>query len=288
MNRKQKKMLFRIIITAALMVALHFVPVSGYARLALYRIPYLIIGWDILWKAVTGIFHRQVFDENFLMAVATVGAIIIAVTGSGDYVEAIAVMLFYQIGELFQSCAVGKSRRSISQLMDIRPDSAGIESEGQIVQVDPSEVGVGSVIVVRPGERIPIDGIIIEGESSLDTSALTGESLPRSAKAGSEVLSGSINLTGVLRIRTEKEFGESTVSKILELVENASERKARSEAFITRFARYYTPVVCISALLLAIVPDRVCVRVKGEEFSSNHLIAPRHLHLADYDAIIGQ
>ncbi|MBE6758884.1 MAG: cadmium-translocating P-type ATPase [Ruminococcaceae bacterium] len=257
MNRKQKKMLFRIIITAALMVALHFVPVSGYARLALYLIPYLIIGWDILWKAVTGIFHRQVFDENFLMAVATVGAIIIAVTGSGDYVEAIAVMLFYQIGELFQSCAVGKSRRSISQLMDIRPDSAGIESEGQIVQVDPSEVGVGSVIVVRPGERIPIDGIIIEGESSLDTSALTGESLPRSAKAGSEVLSGSINLTGVLRIRTTREFGQSTASKILDLVENAGSRKSRSEAFITRFARVYTPAVCIGALALAVIPPVV-------------------------------
>ncbi len=257
MNRKQKKMLLRIIITVVLMIALHFVPVSGYLRLALYLVPYLIIGWDILCKAVTGIFNRQVFDENFLMAVATVGAIIIAVTGNGDYVEAVAVMLFYQIGELFQSCAVGKSRRSISQLMDIRPDYANMESEGQIIQVDPSEVSVDSIIVVRPGEKIPIDGIVTEGESSLDTSALTGESLPRSAKSGSEVLSGSINLTGVLRIRTTREFGQSTASTILDLVENAGSRKSQSEAFITRFARVYTPAVCLGALALAVVPPIV-------------------------------
>ena len=254
MNKKQKKMLWRIIAAAVLMIALHFIPVTGWLRFCLYLIPYLIIGYDILKKAAKGILNRQVFDENFLMAIATVGAIIIAVTGDGDYTEAIAVMLFYQIGELFQSYAVGKSRRNISQLMDIRPDYANIEVDGALEQVDPDEVETGSVIVVQPGERVPIDGVIVEGHSSLNTSALTGESLPRDAEAGDEIISGCINLTGVLKIKTTKEFGDSTVSRILDLVENASSRKSRSEQFISRFAKVYTPAVCYCALALAILP----------------------------------
>ena len=254
MNKKQKKVLARILIAASLMIALLFVKVEGWWRFGLYMIPYLVIGYDILKKAAKGIFNRQVFDENFLMAVATVGAIIIAVMGEGDYTEAVAVMLFYQVGELFQSIAVGKSRRNISQLMDIRPDSANLERDGAIEEVDPDEVEIGAVIVVRPGEKIPIDGVVIEGESDLDTAALTGESLPRSVRAGDDVISGCINLTGLLRIRTVKEFGESTVSKILDLVENASSRKSRSEAFISKFARFYTPAVCYGALALAVLP----------------------------------
>ena len=254
MNKKQKKVLARILIAASLMIALLFARVEGWWRFGLYMIPYLVIGYDILKKAAKGIFNRQVFDENFLMAVATVGAIIIAVMGEGDYTEAVAVMLFYQVGELFQSIAVGKSRRNISQLMDIRPDSANLERDGRIEEVDPDEVEIGSVIVVRPGEKIPIDGVVIEGESDLDTAALTGESLPRSVRAGDDVISGCINLTGLLRIRTVKGFGESTVSKILDLVENASSRKSRSEAFISKFARFYTPAVCYGALALAVLP----------------------------------
>ena len=254
MNRKQKKMLIRILIAAALMIVLHFLPVTGWLRFGLYLIPYLVIGWDILKKAGIGIWNRQVFDENFLMAIATVGAIVIAITGEGDYTEAIAVMLFYQIGELFQSCAVGKSRRSISQLMDIRPDYANVEIDGTLEQIDPDEVTVGSVIVVQPGEKVPLDGIILEGHSTLNTSALTGESLPRDAKAGDEIISGCINLTGVLKIQTSKEFGDSTVSRILDLVENASSRKSRSEQFISRFAKVYTPIVCACALALAVLP----------------------------------
>jgi len=259
MNRKQKKLLARIIISAALMIALHFIPCDGYLRLVLYLIPYFIIGWDILKKAALGIVNRQVFDENFLMAVATIGAIIIAVTGEGDYTEAVAVMLFYQTGELFQSCAVGKSRRSISKLMDIRPDYANIEQDGQLVQVDPDEVEVGTVITVGPGEKIPIDGTVIRGRSELNTSALTGESLPRTVMEGDEVFSGCINLSGELHIRTDKPFGQSTASKILDLVENASSRKSRPEAFISRFARIYTPVVCLGALALAIIPPVFCL-----------------------------
>lgn len=254
MTKKQKKMLFRIIIAAALVSGLAFVPVTGVIRFGLYMIPYLIIGYDILKKAFKGIINRQVFDENFLMAVATVGAIAIAVTDDGDYVEAIAVMLFYQIGELFQSYAVGKSRKNISELMDIRPDYANIEVEGKIQQVDPDEVEVGSIIVVQPGEKVPIDGIIVEGNTTLNTSALTGESVPRDAKAGDEIISGCINMTGVIKVKTQKEFGDSTVSKILDLVENSSSKKSKSENFISRFARVYTPVVCISALALAIFP----------------------------------
>ena len=258
MTKKQKKMLARILVAAVLMIGLHFVPVSGAARFLLYMIPYLTVGYDILLKAWKGICNRQVFDECFLMAVATVGAIALALyEQSGDYTEAIAVMLFYQIGELFQSYAVGKSRRNISELMDIRPDYANIETDGTLTRVDPDEVETGSVIVVQPGEKVPIDGIVVEGNSTLNTSALTGESVPRDAKAGDEIISGCINLTGVLKIQTTKEFGESTVSKILDLVENASSRKSRSEEFISRFARIYTPAVCYAALALAFLPPLV-------------------------------
>ena len=249
MNKKQKKVLIRIIITFVLLILLRFIPVEGYVRMALYMIPYLVIGYDILKKAFKGIKNKQVFDENFLMAVATIGAIAL-----GDYQEGTAVMLFYQIGELFQSYAVGKSRRNISELMDIRPDYANVERDGKLEKVDPDEVEVGTVIVVQPGEKIPIDGMIEEGTSTLNTSALTGESLPRDAKAGEEVISGCINMTGVLKIRTTKEFGESTVSKILDLVENSSSKKSRSENFISKFAKYYTPTVCYSALALAVIP----------------------------------
>ncbi|WP_317381932.1 heavy metal translocating P-type ATPase [Megasphaera stantonii] len=264
MNKKQKKMLLRIVAAAILMVALAFAPVGGAARFMAYAVPYLLVGYDILWKALKGIKNRQVFDENFLMAVATVGAIALAVySGSGDYTEAVAVMLFYQIGELFQSYAVGKSRRNISELMDIRPDYANIERNGQLEQVDPDEVEIGSVIVVQPGEKVPIDGIVTEGMSNLNTSALTGESLPRDVAPGDEIISGCINMTGVLRIRTTKDFGESTVSKILDLVENASSRKSKSEDFISKFARVYTPAVCISALVLAIAPPVVRMAAMG-------------------------
>ena len=257
MNKKQKKMLVRIIIAAALMIILYFVPVKGVIRFLLYLIPYFVIGYDILRKAFKGIMNHQVFDENFLMAVATVGAIIVALSENGDYTEAIAVMLFYQIGELFQSYAVGKSRRNISELMDIRPDYANVEVDGKLEQADPDEVEIGSVIVVKPGEKVPIDGIIIDGSSTLNTSALTGESVPRDAKYGDEIISGCINLSGVLKIRTTKEFGESTVSKILDLVENSSSKKSKSENFISKFAKYYTPAVCYSALALAILPPVV-------------------------------
>lgn len=257
MNKKQKKMLIRILLAAALMILLNFVPVTGYGRFLLYLIPYLIIGYDILLKAAKGIRNRQPFDECLLMAIATIGALVIAIADKGDYVEAIAVMLFYQIGEWFQSYAVGKSRRNISELMDIRPDYANVERNGGLEQVDPDEVEIGSVIVVQPGEKVPIDGIILEGNSSLNTSALTGESLPREAKPGEEIISGCVNMTGVLRIRTTKEFGESTVSKILDLVENASSRKSKSEQFITRFARIYTPAVVYSAIALAVLPPLV-------------------------------
>lgn len=253
MTRKQKKVLIRIIISAVLVVGFQFISVeNAYIRLALFMIPYLIIGYDILKKAILGIVHGKVFDENFLMAVATVGAIAL-----GEYLEGTAVMLFYQIGELFQSYAVGKSRKNITALMDIRPDYANVEQDGELVQVDPDEVAVGTVIVVQPGEKIPIDGIVAEGASSLNTSALTGESLPREAAEGDEVISGCVNMSGVLRIRTTKEFGESTVSKILDLVENSSMKKSRSENFITRFARYYTPAVCIGALALALLPPMI-------------------------------
>lgn len=257
MNKKQKKMLIRILIAAVLMMVLQSVPASGLVRFALYMIPYTIIGYDILIKAGKGIKNRQPFDENFLMAVATVGAIVLGLTRSGDYTEAIGVMLFYQVGEWFQSYAVGKSRRNISQLMDIRPDYANIEQDGVLEQVDPDEVEVGTIIVVQPGEKVPIDGVIVEGASTLDTSALTGESLPRETAPGDEIISGCINLSGVLKIRTTREFGASTVSKILDLVENASSRKSRSEAFISRFARVYTPAVCYSALALLILPPLV-------------------------------
>ena len=254
MNKKQKKVLVRIIIAAVLMIVLHFIPVKGIVRFLLYMIPYFVIGYDILKKAFKGIKNKQVFDENFLMAVATVGAIAVALYENGDYTEAIAVMLFYQIGELFQSYAVGKSRRNISELMDIRPDYANIEVDGQVTQVDPDEVEIGSVIIVKPGEKVPIDGVIVEGSSTLNTSALTGESVPRDAKEGDEIISGCINMSGVLKIRTTKEFGESTVSKILDLVENSSSKKSRSENFISKFAKYYTPAVCYAALALAILP----------------------------------
>ena len=254
MNKKQKKMLFRIIVTALLMIIFEFLPIDGILRFVLYLITYLVIGYDILLKAFRGIRNRQVFDENFLMAVATVGAMIIAVTQSGDYAEAIAVMLFYQIGELFQSYAVGKSRKNISELMDIRPDYANVEIDGKLEKVDPEEVALGTVITVQPGEKVPIDGIVIEGSSSLNTSALTGESLPQDVKVSDEIISGSVNMTGVLKIRTTKEFGESTVSKILDLVENAGSRKSKSEDFISKFAKVYTPAVCYSALGLAIIP----------------------------------
>ena len=258
MNRKQKKMLARILTAAAMLIALKLIPVTGVLQLALYLVAYLVIGYDILKKAWRGILNRQVFDENFLMAVATVGAFALAIVSrSGDYVEAIAVMLFYQIGELFQSYAVGKSRRNISALMDIRPDYANIERDGRLEKVDPDEVEIGSVIVVQPGEKGPLDGVILSGASSLNTSALTGESLPRDAKTGDEVISGCINMTGVLRIQTTKAFGESTVSKILELVEDSSSHKSKSENFISKFARVYTPAVCYSALALAVLPPVV-------------------------------
>ena len=252
MTKKQKKVLIRIIIAFLLLVVLHFVPVKGWLSLVLYLVPYFVIGYDILKKAFKGILNRQVFDENFLMAVATVGAIIL-----GEYTEGVAVMLFYQIGELFQSYAVGKSRRNISELMDIRPDYANIEKDGKLEKVDPDEVEVGSIIVVKPGEKIPIDGIVEYGTTTLNTAALTGESLPRDAKEGDEVISGCINMTGLIKIKTTKEFGDSTVSKILDLVENSSSKKSRSENFITKFARYYTPAVCYGALALAVLPPIV-------------------------------
>ena len=264
MTKKQKKMLIRIIIAAVLLIALNFIPVKGTLRMILFLIPYLVIGYDILKKAGKGILNRQVFDENFLMAVATIGAIAIAIYDrSGNFNEAVAVMLFYQIGELFQSYAVGKSRRNISELMDIRPDYANIEQDGKLERVDPDEVEIGTVIVVQPGEKVPIDGIVIEGTSTLNTSALTGESLPRETKVGDEIISGCINMTGVLKIRTIKEFGESTVSKILELVENSTSRKSRSEDFISKFAKYYTPAVCYGALALAILPPLVRMLAMG-------------------------
>ena len=266
MNKKQKKMLIRIMITAVMLAALFVIPVTGILQFALYLLAYLIIGYDILKKAGKGIVNRQVFDENFLMAVATIGAFALAVyKQSGDYVEAIAVMLFYQIGELFQSYAVGKSRRNISALMDIRPDYANVERDGKLMRTDPDEVETGSVIVVQPGEKVPIDGIVTEGVSSLNTSALTGESLPRDVRAGDEIISGCINMTGVMRIRTTKEFGESTVSKILELVENSSSRKSKSEDFIAKFARVYTPAVCYGALALALLPPVVRAAVLGAD-----------------------
>ena len=261
MNKKQKKVLIRIIVAAVLMIALYVIPVvpsKGVIRFVLFMIPYLVIGYDILRKAFKGILNRQVFDENFLMAVATVGAILL-----GDYVEGTAVMLFYQIGELFQSYAVGKSRRNISELMDIRPDYANIEVDGEITQVDPDEVEIGTVIVVQPGEKVPIDGVVEQGKASLNTSALTGESKPREVQEGDEVISGCINMTGLLHIRTTKEFGESTVSKILDLVENSSSKKSRSENFITKFAKYYTPAVCYGALALAVLPPLVRMFAMG-------------------------
>ena len=258
MNKKQKKMLTRIIIAAVLLIVLHFVPITGIPRFICYLAVYLVIGYDIVKKAFKGIKNGQVFDENFLMAIATIGAFALAVyEKSGDYNEAIAVMLFYQIGELFQGYAVGKSRRNITELMDIRPDYANIENDGKLEKVDPDEVEVGSIIVVQPGEKVPIDGVIVEGNSSLNTSALTGESLPRNAKPGDEIISGCINMTGVLKIKTTKEFDESTVSKILELIEESSSRKSRSENFISKFAHYYTPAVCYGALALAILPPLV-------------------------------
>ncbi|MDB7986180.1 heavy metal translocating P-type ATPase [Faecalicoccus pleomorphus] len=257
MNKKQKKMLIRILVSAFLMICLHFLELDGWMRFIAYMVPYLIVGYDILIKAGKGILNHQVFDECFLMAVATLGAIALAIYDNGDYTEAIAVMLFYQIGEWFQSYAVGKSRRNISDLMDIRPDYANIEHDGVLEKVYPDEVEIGSVIVVQPGEKVPIDGIVLEGNSSLNTSALTGESLPRDIKAGDAIISGCINMSGVLKIKTTKEFDESTASKILDLVENASSRKSRSEAFISRFARIYTPAVCYSALALAILPPIV-------------------------------
>lgn len=258
MTKKQKKVLIRIIVAAVLIIAFSFLPLEGCIRFICYMVPYLVIGYDVLRKAIKGILNRQIFDENFLMAVATVGAIAL-----GDYKEGVSVMLFYQIGELFQSYAVGKSRRNISELMDIRPDYANVEKDGELEQVDPDEVEVGTVIVVQPGEKVPIDGVITEGSSTLNTSALTGESLPREAKAGDEVISGCINMTGLLKIQTTREFGESTVSKILELVENSSSRKSRSENFISKFARYYTPAVCYGALALAILPPIVRMLALG-------------------------
>lgn len=267
MNKKQKKMLIRILVAAALLIVLHFVKAPAAIRFVLYMIPYLVIGYDILKKAVKGVINRQPFDECLLMAIATVGAILLAVYENGDYVEAIAVMLFYQIGELFQSYAVGKSRRNISDLMDIRPDYANVEQDGKLEQVDPDEVEIGTTIVVQPGEKVPIDGIILSGSSSLNTAALTGESLPRDAKEGDEVISGCINMTGVLKIQTTKEFGESTVSKILDLVENASSRKSKSEDFISKFARVYTPAVVYSAIALAILPP--LVRMLGMGLSAD-------------------
>ena len=265
MTKKQKKMLVRILITAVMLVALKFIPIAGVWQLAAYLVAYLVIGYDILKKAGKGIANGRAFDENFLMALATLGAFFLAIwTKSGDYVEGIAVMLFYQIGELFQSYAVGKSRRNISALMDIRPDYANIEVDGQLRQVEPDEVAVGSIIVVQPGEKVPLDGVIVEGTASLNTSALTGESLPRDVKAGDEIISGCIDMSGVLKIRTTKAFGESTVSKILDLVENASSRKSRSEAFISRFAKIYTPTVCVAALLLGIAVPLIRMAVGTE------------------------
>lgn len=263
MNKKQKKMLVRILLAAALMILMNFIPVTGTLRFALYLVPYLIIGYDILVKAFKGIRNRQVFDENFLMAVATIGAMALAVYEDGDYTEAIAVMLFYQVGEWFQSYAVGRSRRNISELMDIRPDYANVEQDGSLVKVDPDEVEIGSVIIVQPGEKVPIDGVVTEGSSSLNTSALTGESVPRNIGTGEEVISGCINMTGVLKIRTTKEFGESMVSRILDLVENASSRKSKSEDFISKFAKVYTPLVCYSALALAFLPPLVRMSMLG-------------------------
>ena len=264
MNKKQKKMLARVIISAGLLTGLAFAPVTGILRFGLYLIPYFVIGYDILIKAAKGIKNRQIFDESFLMAIATIGAIALALyEESGDYTEAIAVMLFYQIGELFQSYAVGKSRRNISELMDIRPDYANIEKDGKLQRVDPDEVAIGTTIIIQPGEKVPIDGIVTEGTSSLNTSALTGESLPRDVKEGDEIISGCINMTGLLKIRTVKEFGESTVSKILDLVENASSRKSRSEDFISKFARIYTPAVCAAALALALLPPLVRMTAMG-------------------------
>lgn len=263
MNRKQRIMLGRILAAAALLLALQAVPWTGAVLFAAYLVPYLIIGYDILWKAAKGIRNGQIFDENFLMAVATLGAIALALRGGGEYTEAIAVMLFYQVGEWFQSYAVGKSRRNISQLMDIRPDYANLVQGDEVTQVDPDEVAIGSVILVRPGEKIPLDGVVVEGTSTLNTSALTGESLPQDVQEGAEVLSGCVNLTGLLKLRTTKDFGESTVSKILDLVENASSRKSRSEAFISRFARVYTPAVCGAALLLAVLPPLVRLTLLG-------------------------
>ena len=263
MNKKQKKMLVRILVSGVLMVILHFLPIQGLIRFLLYMIPYLIIGYDILRKAFKGILNRQPFDECLLMTIATLGAIVIAVFDSGDYTEAIAVMLFYQVGEWFQSYAVGKSRRNISELMDIRPDYANVEQDGKLVQVEPDEVEIGTVIVVQPGEKVPIDGIILEGTSTLNTSALTGESLPREAKAGDEIISGCINMSGLLKIQTTREFGESTVSKILDLVENASSRKSKPEDFITKFARVYTPAVVYSAIALALLPPLVRMGIMG-------------------------
>ena len=264
MTKKQRKMLLRILLAFALLVILAFIPSSGWIRLGLYMIPYLIIGHDILRKAFLGIRNKRVFDENFLMAVATVGAIVLAVTDSGDYLEAIAVMLFYQVGELFQSYAVGKSRRSIASLMDIRPDYANVIRDGQLIQLDPEEIAVGTEIVVQPGERVPLDGLILTGFSALDTAALTGESLPRDIAPGDRVISGCINLTGLLTVRTTSEFTDSTVARILDLVENASSRKSRSEDFISKFARVYTPIVCISALVLAVLPP-LCSLLLGAD-----------------------
>ena len=264
MNKKQKRNLMRIIVAAILMIVLHFAPVSGMVRFGLYLVPYLIIGYDILWKAFKGVKNRQPFDESLLMAIATLGAIILAVYEDGDYTEAIGVMLFYQIGEWFQSYAVGKSRRNISELMDIRPDYANVEREnGQLEAVDPDEVEVGTIIGVKPGEKIPIDGEVVEGSSTLNTSALTGESLPREVESGDEVISGCININGLLKIRTTKEFGESTVSKILDLVENASSRKSKAEDFISKFARVYTPAVVAAAIALALVPPFVRMGFMG-------------------------
>lgn len=264
MNKKQKRNLMRIIVAAILMIVLHFAPVSGMVRFGFYLVPYLIIGYDILWKAFKGVKNRQPFDESLLMAIATLGAIILAVYEDGDYTEAIGVMLFYQIGEWFQSYAVGKSRRNISELMDIRPDYANVEREnGQLEAVDPDEVEVGTIIVVKPGEKIPIDGEVVEGSSTLNTSALTGESLPREVESGDEVISGCININGLLKIRTTKEFGESTVSKILDLVENASSRKSKAEDFISKFARVYTPAVVAAAIALALVPPFVRMGFMG-------------------------
>lgn len=257
MNKKQKRMLSRILLSAAVLGLVQLVPAEGWLKFGLHMVPYLIIGYDILWDAARGLWNRRLFDENFLMAVATVGAIVLAVTRTGDYLEAIAVMLFYQVGELFQSYAVGKSRRSIASLMDIRPDYANVEEDGHLVAVDPEEVAIGTVIIVQPGEKIPIDGVVVAGQSSLDTAALTGESLPRDVGEGSQVVSGCINMTGLLKMKTTKAFGDSTVSKILDLVENAGARKSRQEKFIARFARIYTPAVCCAAVALAVLPPVV-------------------------------